>query len=85
MEQTVCKQCRFFIQHYVLTNEGKLAAAYCGHCLKAHLKCRKPDRKSCEEFLPGEEQKAHYVTRQYLRRALLQRVLDMELMPEELL
>ena len=35
--------------------------------------------------MPGEEQKAHYVTRQYLRRALLQRVLDMELMPEELL
>lgn len=83
MTQNRCKDCGNFIQHYMLNECGKLGWVNCGHCVKGRGKTKRPDRKSCEEFVPGEDVRKKYVTKEYLRKALLQRVLDMELLPEE--
>lgn len=83
MEQPVCGQCRYFIQHYGLTKEGWLVQVHCGHCTKGRPKTKKPDRKGCEDFVIQKE-KTKYVTRQYLTVSLLRRILDMELLPENL-
>ena len=83
MEQSVCRQCRYFIQHYGLSKEGRLVEIHCGHCIKGRPKTKKPDRKGCDDFAVQEE-KAKYVTKQYLTVSLLRCVLEMELLPGNL-
>lgn len=82
MEQQRCGQCQYYIPHYILTEEGKLVRIYCGHCVNGRPKNKKPNRKSCEEFREGTNEP--YVTKQYLRIALLKKILEMELLPENL-
>jgi len=83
MEEQICGQCRYFIQHYGLSREGVLYKINCGHCIKGRPKTKKPDRKGCEDFTMQEE-KTKYVTKEYLTVSLLRRVLEMELLPENL-
>lgn len=52
MEQRICKECTYFLQHYTLI-DGKLQQAYCGHCTKNAKRRKRPDDKICELFCPG--------------------------------
>ncbi|MBP3634711.1 MAG: hypothetical protein J6J43_09090 [Oscillospiraceae bacterium] len=83
MEQTYCKDCQHFCQHYVLW-QNKLVAAYCGHCTcQKRLKHKRPDAKSCPDFLRcTDDIRERFVTREYLSKALLHRILTMELLPD---
>lgn len=77
MEST-CKQCTHYVQHYGLF-EGKLRPLFCGHCLLNHKKSRKPYMPVCEQFVQDTPVEDKMVTKEYLTRALLQHILDMEL------
>ena len=82
MNDTICKNCQFYVQHYGLF-EGKLRPVYCGHCKCRRGKGKRPDAKSCERFAPAEPLSDQYVSRQFLTTQLLQKFLDTELLPDE--
>ena len=81
MDETYCKYCRHFVQHYALC-EGRLFRVYCGHCTHASVKTKRPDRKACEHFEQGAEDLEQFVSKTYLRKSLLEKILNMELLPE---
>ncbi len=81
MSEIYCKSCQHFIQHYALCN-GRLIQVYCGHCTYASPKTKRPDRKACEHFAQGIKDTEHFVNREYLSKALLEKVMQMELLPE---
>ena len=79
MNKRVCKDCKYFLQHYALAKE-QLFPVYCGHCTHIRVKKRTPSTKACADFVPGAAKV--YATREYLTRELLQYVLNKELLPE---
>lgn len=83
MEQQHCSDCQNYVQHYTLNPMGNLVKVHWGHCTKKIKDGKRPDAKACDRFV-AKESKDDYVTRQYLRKALLWRILEMELLPEEL-
>ena len=42
----------------------------------------KPDQNACGEFLPGENKENAFASKEYLSKALLDRVMHLELLPE---
>ena len=80
MKNQTCKECDHFIQHYGLKKE-KLYPIYLGHCCATRMRRRTPDAEACEHFVQRQEGDI-YVTKEYLTKALLDRVLNMELFPE---
>lgn len=81
MNAQLCKNCKYFHQHYGLGEQG-LFRLYCGHCSLSHPKNKKPDQKACGEFVPGENKENTFVSKEYLYKALLDRVMNLELLPE---
>lgn len=81
MEEIRCKHCQYFIQHYVLCS-GRLTQVYCGHCTRKTPKTKRPDRKACEHFEQGEQEIDQFVSKEYLSKRLLDKVMSMELLPE---
>ena len=81
MSEIYCKSCQHFIQHYALRN-GRLIQVYCGHCTYARPKTKRPDRRACEHFAQGIKDTERFVNREYLSKALLEKVMQMELLPE---
>ena len=81
MEDTICKECRYFIQHYGLC-DGQLFRIFCGHCTFSRTKRKLPDAKACVHFAPGSADSAQYVSKSYLTKELLNHVLSLELLPE---
>lgn len=81
MEEIRCKHCQYFIQHYALCS-GKLTQVYCGHCTYTTPKAKRPDRKACEHFEKGEKDTEQFVSKEFLSKRLLDKVLSMELLPE---
>ena len=82
MEEKTCAMCAHYFQHYTLTERG-LVGVCCGHCGVSVQRKPTPDRKSCDDFLPGgKDRKELFASKQYLTKKLLQHVLDMELLPE---
>ncbi|MBE6958403.1 MAG: hypothetical protein E7447_04550 [Ruminococcaceae bacterium] len=81
MNNTTCKTCGHFRQHYILS-EGKFLRIFCGHCTFSGSKTRKPFAKACEhyEFAPADVDA--FATKEYLTKELLQYVLHLELLPE---
>ncbi len=56
MEEKNCKNCRYFLQHYV-KHKRYILKVECGHCLKRYrLKCGEC-RKNCESWEPIAIQK----------------------------
>lgn len=47
--ETVCKYCKYFVQHYVKAG-GEYVNAYCGHCNYGDVKHVTPE-DSCSSFL----------------------------------
>ena len=81
MEEKHCKDCRYYIQHYALI-ENRMIQVYCGHCTWKSPKTKRPDRKACEYFQQGEKDIDQFVSKEYLSKKLLDKVMSMELLPE---
>jgi len=81
MNETYCRSCRYFIQHYALQN-GRLIQVYCGHCTYKTPKTKRPDKKPCEHFEQGIKDTEMFANREYLSKKLLDKILSMELLPE---
>ena len=48
-EQTICKNCKHFRQHYIKFGKSYRDIAY-EHCVFPRLKKRKTEEKSCEHY-----------------------------------
>ena len=81
MEEQVCRNCAFYLQHYALDTR-RIFRVYCGHCTRARYKRKLPDTKACEYFQTGFKQENAFATKEYLSKELLQYVLGLELLPE---
>lgn len=81
MNEQHCGTCGYYVRHYTL-GKDKLFAVYCGHCTYSRAKRKQPDAKACENYIPAQPVEGSFVSREYLSKALLQKVLDMELLPE---
>ena len=82
MNHKQCKDCRQYIQHYTF-NDHLLFRVNCGHCVLPEMrKTKRPDTKACNQFEPRDPEENAFVTKEYLSKPLLERVLSMELLPE---
>lgn len=82
MENEQCKQCVYYRQHYVFF-AGKLISVYCGHCLKKIRKKMRPDAKSCDQFEENTTALSDiFASKEYLTKELLEKVMEMDLLPE---
>ena len=80
MEEKQCKNCQYFMQHYTLT-DSRLIQVDCGHCIFKNPKRKRPTQNVCEHFEQGEVPLAKFVSKEYLSKKLLEKVLNMELLP----
>ena len=81
MSEPTCRSCKYFYQHYGLS-QGRLHWLYCGHCThNDRSKHKRPDKKACEHYVQAEKLEDIFVTKEYLTKALLDRVLQAELFP----
>lgn len=81
MSEPTCKSCQFYRQHYGLDNK-KLYRLYCGHCTLSATKRKRPDAKICDNYIAADADTDAFVTKEYLSKAVLQYILDLELLPE---
>ena len=81
MDNNFCKTCAHYRQHYTL-DQRKIFQVYCGHCTYQKIKTKRPDAKACEHYLLSEVGEKAFVTREYLSKALLKYMLELELLPE---
>lgn len=81
MEEKYCKNCLYYLQHYTLC-ENRLIQVYCGHSSYKTPKTKCPDRKACEHFQQGIQDKKRFVCKEHLCKKLLEKVPSMELLPE---
>ena len=82
MTERTCKECANYIQHYAFL-DGAFHTVFCGHCRKRSRQKIKPFTCICEDFVPGEPREEQLVTKRYLTKALLQRLWELELWPED--
>ena len=86
MEKSTCGECEFFVQHYILL-EQKFHWVNCGHCTKRKIRnqnsdIRTPSSKACPEYIFSGTKESKFVSKEYLRKELLKRVLEMDLLPQ---
>ena len=80
MEKKKCKNCAHFRQHYALDGR-RLYSVYCGHCMHRMVRPKKPDATACEHFAFAPPDTDAFATKEYLSKALVQYVRDLELLP----
>ena len=80
MEKNICKNCIHYRQHYTF-DEKKIFRVYCGHCAQYPAKRKKPDTAACEHFIPAPPDENAFVSKEYLSKALLQYLLNLEFLP----
>ena len=81
MGNNYCKTCAHYRQHYTF-DQRKIFQVYYGHCTYQKAKTKRPDTKACEHYLLSEAAETAFVTREYLSKALLEYMLELELLPE---
>ena len=81
MDNNFCNTCAYYRQHYTL-NHRKIIRIYCGHCTNQKVKVKRPDSKACENYSPSESAENAFVTKEFLSKALLEYMLELELLPE---
>ena len=81
MDGHSCRSCAHFRQHYTL-DQRKIFRVYCGHCTYPKAKTKRPDAKACEHYLLSESVEKAFATKEYLSKALLKYMLELELLPE---
>ena len=80
MNDTNCKHCKNYIQHYIFS-EGKFRPLFYGHCTETRKRANL-NGKICQKFIPAEPSINQFVTKEYLTKTLLHRVLEMDLWEE---
>ena len=80
MDIKECKDCKFFLQHYILSSRG-LTRVFFGHCTFSRAKGKRPDAKCCEHYVEGIPDTDRFASKEYLTKELLKRLLTMELLP----
>ena len=81
MEQSTCSSCAYFKQHYAL-DKRKIYRVYCGHCTQIRAKTKRPDAKSCEQYIYKEPDEDAFVTKEYLSKELLAYITRLDLLPQ---
>lgn len=81
MNDQSCKDCRFFLQHYIL-DEQSCTAINCGHCTHRRLKHRQPDTPGRSHFLPRGTPPPMPATKHFLSLELLRWVQSLDFPPE---
>lgn len=81
MKKEMCQNCKYFMQHFILS-KGKFCWINCGHCTYAKLRTKQAYAAACTHYEYTEPVEDCYADREYLSKALLQRVLAMDLLPE---
>ena len=77
----MCRNCKFFIQHYILSN-GKLRWINYGHCIQGRFRNREACGKICQNYEYQAPVEDRYADKEYLSKELLQKVLTMDLLPK---
>lgn len=80
MNQNTCNTCVYYRQHYVF-NQCKIFRVYCGHCTYLNAKTKRPDSKICKNYMQADPDAMPFATKEYLSKALLEYVLNLELLP----
>ena len=81
MEKNFCRNCAHFHQHYGLDGK-KLFRIFCGHCTAdSRIRKRQPDNLACDHFVPAPPSETSFVTKEYLSKALLEYMLQLDLLP----
>ena len=83
MNNEHCKSCKYFMQHYGLNEKG-IFRLYCGHCTLSRPKHKRPDQKVCDHYVQGERKEDSFASKEYLSKALLDKLLSLDLLPEHL-
>ena len=81
MDNQSCKTCAYYRQHYTF-DQRKIFRVYCGHCTYQKVKTKRPDAKACAHYLLSEAAEEAFATKEYLSKALLEYMLELELLPE---
>lgn len=77
-----CSNCRYFLQHYTL-DKRKIFRVHCGHCtMDSRARRKQPSSKACVKYIPGPPPEDAFASKEYLSKALLHYVLNLELLPE---
>ena len=80
MEEKTCQSCKYYHQHYGISG-GRIYRVFCGHCACGRVKTKRPYAAVCENYIYSESRESEFVTKEYLSKALLLRVLNMDLLP----
>jgi len=80
MKELTCGSCEHFYQHYAL-NGRRFFRVCCGHCTLMRGKKKLAEAKACGHYVPGQVDEEAFVTKEYLSKELLRRVLALELLP----
>jgi len=80
MEKTTCQTCVYFRQHYGIS-EGRIFRLHFGHCIFSRIKTKQPSANACPQYAFAPPRENEFVSKEYLSKALLRRVLEMELLP----
>jgi len=76
----MCRNCKFFIQHYILL-DGKFKWINRGHCISGKIRDKHAYGKICKNYVYQASVEDRYVDKEYLSKALLQKVPTMDLLP----
>ena len=70
MENQICRNCKYFRQHYGMDGK-RIFRLECGHCMLPRLKTTKSHRKACLEFVQGENKEKEFVVIESRRDAII--------------
>lgn len=80
MSTKECRDCKYFLQHYILGKNGLVRVFY-GHCTFSRVKARRPYARCCENYVEGSPATENFASKEYLTKKLLNHLLNMELLP----
>lgn len=81
MNNRMCKNCRYYRQHYTLDSR-KIFRINCGHCTFSNPRRKRPDTVACENYVSRSVETNAFASKEYLSKELLKYVLELELLPD---
>ena len=80
MSKNTCGNCQYYRQHYGIS-DGRIYRVFCGHCTFTRIRTKRPFTAACENYIYAQPDENAFVSKEYLSKALLLRVLNMDLLP----
>lgn len=80
MSDKTCKSCKYFHQHYILT-EGRIVRVFCGHCIFPKVKSKRPYSKACENYIYAPPDEDSFADKKYLTKEIIRCLFKMECLP----